>query len=282
MIRTITSLADLRRALLIWREAHETVGFVPTMGALHRGHLALIEASRKTNKRTLASIFVNPLQFGANEDLGKYPRPLEEDKKLLTEAGCDLLYAPVLTEIYPEGFATRIDPGPLSTILESAFRPGHFIGVATVVAKLLLQALPDSAFFGEKDYQQLLIVRRLVRDLNIPVHISAVPIVRDTDGLALSSRNAYLTTEQRKQAALFPQILGETASGIAEGDNIEAVLKQGRETLNAAGFKLDYLELRDAGTLSPAHDLTLPARLLAAVRIGPVRLIDNMLVSSDS
>jgi len=279
MLHTVNSVHDLRAALLPWREAGETVGFVPTMGALHKGHLALIDASRKVTKRTVASIFVNPLQFGPSEDLAKYPRPLEEDKKLLAEAGCDLLYAPEPAEIYPEGFITKIDPGPLATILEGAVRPGHFSGVATVVAKLLLQAMPDCAFFGEKDYQQLLIVRRMVRDLNIPVHLGAVPTVRDTDGLALSSRNAYLPPEQRKQAASFPAILKECVNLFAEGRDIGKVLAEGHERLTGAGFKCDYLELRDAGTLAPAHDLTLPGRLLGAIRIGSVRLIDNMPVN---
>jgi pantoate--beta-alanine ligase len=276
MTETITTIRGLRKTLLPWREKGETVGFVPTMGALHKGHLALVAASRKACKRTIASIFVNPLQFGPSEDLAKYPRPLAEDKKMLEETGCDLLYAPDAKEMYPEGFALRIDPGLLATVLEGEFRPGHFSGVATVVAKLLLQVMPDVAFFGEKDYQQLLIVRRLVRDLNIPVHISAVPLVRDTDGLALSSRNAYFSPEQRKQAANFPKILNETVTALAQGQPIAVALKTGREKLTQAGFKVDYLELRDAGTLAPAHDLTLPARLLAAVRIGPVRLIDNV------
>lgn len=280
MTETITTIRSLRTALLPWREKGETVGFVPTMGALHKGHLALVAASRKACKRTVASIFVNPLQFGPSEDLAKYPRPLAEDRKMLEEAGCDLLYAPDAKEMYPEGFAARIDPGLLATVLEGEFRPGHFSGVVTVVAKLLLQAMPDVAFFGEKDYQQLLIVRRLVRDLNIPVQIAAVPLVRDTDGLALSSRNAYLSIEQRKQAANFPKILNETVAALAQGQPITAALKTGREKLTQAGFKLDYLELRDAGTLAPAHDLTLPVRLLAAVRIGPVRLIDNVAVTS--
>lgn len=279
MIKTVSTIRDLRAALLPWREAGETVGFVPTMGALHDGHLALVAASRKVAKRTLASIFVNPLQFGANEDLAKYPRPLAEDQKLLEGAGCDLLYAPAKSEIYPEGFITKIDPGPLGNVLEGSVRPGHFSGVTTVVAKLLLQAMPDHAFFGEKDYQQLLIVRRMVRDLNIPVHICAVPLVRDADGLALSSRNAYLSPEQRKQALMLPKILGETVKKLSAGEDIDATLGKAREELKNAGFKLDYLELRDAGTLSPAHNVTLPARLLAAVRVGPVRLIDNMAVN---
>ena len=277
-MQTVSTIRDLRTALLPWREAGDTVGLVPTMGALHKGHLSLIAAAKKTVKRTVASIFVNPMQFGPNEDLGKYPRALDVDRDLLAEAGCDLLYTPAANEMYPEGFGVKIDPGPLATVLEGAFRPGHFSGVATVVVKLLLQAMPDYAFFGEKDYQQLLIIRRVVRDLNIPVHIVASPLIRDTDGLALSSRNAYLTPEQRKQAVLLSKILTETASQLAGGGNADVAVKEGRDKLMAAGFKCDYLELRDAGSLVPAHDLTLPARLLAAVRVGPVRLIDNMAV----
>jgi pantoate--beta-alanine ligase len=279
MLETVTSVRDLRAAQFAWRETGDTVALVPTMGALHKGHLALVAAARKAAKRVLVSIFVNPLQFGPGEDLAKYPRPLLEDQKLLEESGCDLLYAPAANEIYPEGFVTKIDPGSLASMLEGAFRPGHFQGVATVVAKLLLQAMPDNVFFGEKDYQQLLIVRRTVRDLNIPVQIMAVPTVRDADGLALSSRNAYLAPEQRRQAVALPKILTETVATLIENKTIDKTLKEGRGKLIAAGFKLDYLELRDAGTLAPAHDLTLPARLLAAVRLGPVRLIDNMSVA---
>jgi pantoate--beta-alanine ligase len=275
-MHTVTTIRDLRAALLPWREAGESVGFVPTMGALHKGHLALVDASCKFAKRTVASIFVNPTQFAPTEDLAKYPRPLEEDTKLLADAGCDLLYAPTAAEMYPEGFITKIDPGPLATVLEGAIRPGHFSGVATVVAKLLLQAMPDIALFGEKDYQQLLIVRRIVRDLNIPVHIGAVPLIRDIDGLALSSRNAYLSPEQRRQAAALPTILKQCVVQLSAGGKIPSVLAEGHDKLTESGFKCDYLELRDAGTLAPAHDLTLPARLLAAVRIGTVRLIDNM------
>jgi len=278
VISTVTTVRDLRLALLSWREAGATVALVPTMGALHKGHLALVEAARKVAKRVCVSIFVNPLQFGPTEDLVKYPRPIEEDKKLLEEVGCDLLYTPAVSEVYPEGFVTKIDPGPLAAILEGAIRPGHFAGVATVVSKLLLQAMPDVALFGEKDYQQLLVIRRVARDLNIAVHIASVPIVRDADGLALSSRNAYLTAEQRQLAASFPKILNECVTNLLRDKAIDLVLKEGREKLTGAGFKCDYLELRDAGTLAPAHDLVLPARLLSAVRVGPVRLIDNMVV----
>ncbi|MGE3622303.1 MAG: pantoate--beta-alanine ligase [Bdellovibrionales bacterium] len=275
-MRTVTTVRDLREALVPWREGRDTVALVPTMGALHDGHISLLRAAKKMAQRAVVSIFVNPLQFGPNEDLAKYPRPLDDDRKMLEANGCDLLYAPPPAEIYPEGFVTKIDPGPLANVLEGVVRPGHFGGVATVVAKLLLQAMPDCALFGEKDYQQLMIIRRMVRDLNIPIHIVACPLMRDADGLALSSRNAYLSPEQRKQAAVFPAILTETVQQLEQGKAISEALKEGRDKLMSAGFKCDYLELRDAGTLAPAHDLTLPARLLGAVRIGPVRLIDNM------
>lgn len=280
MLSTASTVPALRSALVPWREAGDTVALVPTMGALHKGHMALVEAARKTAKRVIVSVFVNPLQFGPNEDLAKYPRQPEADQKLLAEAGADLIYMPQHAAMYPEGFTVRIDPGTLASALEGVFRPLHFAGVATVVAKLLLQALPDYAFFGEKDYQQLLIVKRLVRDLDIPVRIRGVPIVRDADNLAFSSRNAYLSIEQRRQAAAFPKILAETVAALAAGKPIDGAVKEGREKLLLAGFKLDYLELRDAGTLAPAHDLTLPARLLAVVRIGSVRLLDNMAVRS--
>jgi len=275
-IPTVTTIHDMRAALMPWREKGETVAFVPTMGALHRGHMALVAEARKMAKRVVVSIFVNPTQFAPNEDLAKYPRTLEEDQKLLTEAGCDLLYAPSAEEMYPEGFQTMIEPGPLATVLEGAFRPIHFRGVATVVVKLLLQILPDAALFGEKDYQQLQVIRQVVRDLNIPIHIIGVPIVRDADGLALSSRNVYLSPAERKNALTLPQTLQETAEAIRAGGVIEYILSQGRKKLTDAGFSVDYLELANARTLQPVRDLTTPARLLAAGFIGSTRLIDNV------
>lgn len=226
----------MRAVLLSWREAGETVSFVPTMGALHKGHLTLVEKARVVAHRSVASIFVNPMQFGPNEDLGKYPRTLEADKKLLTEIGCDLLYAPAVEEIYPEGFTSKIDPGPLATVLEGAFRPGHFAGVATVVAKLLLQVMPDIALFGEKDYQQLLVIRRVALDLDIPVHVIGIPTVRDADGLALSSRNAYLSPDERQRASALPAILNETAKKMRGGVAIADALKAGRVKLVEVGF----------------------------------------------
>ncbi len=276
MLPTVTTVRDVRGALIPFREAGETVAFVPTMGALHRGHLTLIAEAKKTANRVVASIFVNPTQFAPTEDFSAYPRKLEEDQRLLTEAGCDLLFAPTPEEIYPQGFATAIDPGPLATILEGKFRPTHFRGVATVVVKLLLQILPDAALFGEKDYQQLHIIKQVVRDLNIPIHIIGVPIVRDADGLALSSRNAYLSPEDRKRALALPRTLQEAAAAIRDGGVVEYLLTQGRNKLTDAGFSVDYLELADARTLAPIRDLNAPARLLAAGFIGSTRLIDNV------
>lgn len=275
MLPTVSTLRDLRLSLLPWREAGETVALIPTMGALHKGHMTMVEAARKVAKRIVASIFLNPTQFALHEDLSKYPRPFEADQKLLAAAGCDLLYTPSVDEIYPDGFVSTIDPGPFATILEGAHRPGHFVGVATVVAKLLLQAMPDIAFFGEKDYQQLLIIRRVARDLDIPTHIVGIPIVRDNDGLAFSSRNVYLSTEERSRAVALPRTVTETARKILEGGNIDVALKEGLEQLTVAGFKVDYLELADAETLAPVHVLKAPARLLAAARMGTTRLIDN-------
>jgi pantoate--beta-alanine ligase len=247
------------------------------MGALHKGHITLVEKARELADISVAYIFVNPTQFGPNEDFAKYPRTLENDQKLLSAAGCDLLYAPTVGEIYPEGFTAKIDPGPLANVLEGKFRPGHFAGVATVVAKMLNQVMPDVALFGEKDYQQLLIIRRIVRDLDIPVRIIGVPTVRDADGLALSSRNAYLTPDERRRASALPRVLNETAGKIQNGSVIADALKSGRENLLMAGFaSVDYLELADTETLAPLDDLYAAARLLVAARMGITRLIDNI------
>lgn len=275
-MQTVTSIRDIRAAMIPWRESGDTIALVPTMGALHRGHMALITKARKMAKRVIATVFVNPTQFAPNEDLARYPRKLEEDQKMLMEAGCDLLFAPTAEEIYPPNFATTIDPGKLATVLEGVFRPTHFRGVATVVVKLLLQILPDAALFGEKDYQQLLVIRQVTRDLNIPIHIIGVPIVRDPDGLALSSRNAYLTPEDRKRALALPKTLQETREAIIGGRDISIALADGMTQLTAAGFSVDYLELADASTLTPIRHRDTPARLLAAGFIGTTRLIDNV------
>ena len=265
------SVAELRAAVSGWRRAGGRIGLVPTMGALHEGHLALAAALRQAGAdRVLFSIFVNPTQFGPNEDFSLYPRREAEDLARLAAIGADLAYLPTVGEIYPEGFAFSIVPsGPIVVDLEAAVRPGHFAGVATVVAKLLIQAAPDLAAFGEKDYQQLLLVRRLVRDLDLPVGILPVPTVRDRDGLALSSRNAYLTPAQLAVARRLNRILAELA---ADPSQIAA----GPDRLRDAGFDaVDYLVLRDAETLAePAPGR--PRRLIAAVRLGATRLLDNM------
>lgn len=277
MLPTVTTIRDLRAALLPWREAGQTVSLVPTMGALHRGHQTLIEKARTIADRNVASIFVNPMQFGPHDDFARYPRAFENDQKLLAEAGCDLLYAPTVKEIYPEGFAAVIDPGPLGAILEGAFRSGHFAGVATVVTKLLLQVMPDIALFGEKDYQQLLVIRRVARDLDIPAQIAGVPTVRDSDSLALSSRNAHLTPQERARAVALPRALAEAASRILAGDPVAGALEAGKQKLLAAGFaSVDYFELAEARTLAPLKELNASARLLAAATIGTTRLIDNI------
>ena len=275
-MKLVSSVRDLRAALLDYRLASETVAMVPTMGALHRGHMALIDAAKQVAGRVVASIFVNPLQFAPTEDLGRYPRQLEADQKLLVEHGCDLLYVPTAEDLYPNGFSVSIDPGPVAKPLEGEFRPGHFEGVATVVSKLLLQAMPDVACFGEKDYQQLQVIRRVTRDLNIPVQIVGVPIVRDDDGLALSSRNAYLSPEERQRATVLPQTLMEIAASIKDGAPVTSTLNVGRDRLSNAGFVVDYLCLADAATLQPVSDLHHPARLLVAAKLGTTRLIDNI------
>ena len=280
MTKIINNVSDLREALNAWRKNGETIGFVPTMGALHAGHLALVKQAKVKTKHTVVSIFVNPLQFGPNEDLEKYPRDLEKDRQLLNDVGCDLVFAPTVQEMYSEGFVTKVDPGPLQAILEGAVRPGHFVGVATVVAKLFMQVMPHAAFFGEKDYQQLLVIRQVVRDLSIPIEIVGVPIVRDTDGLALSSRNVYLTAEERKKALALPQTLADVVKQLKQTGNVQDIMQKGRDRITAAGFMLDYLELRDAGTLEAITTLSKPARLLAAAKIGTTRLIDNLAVEA--
>lgn len=263
--------ADLRAAVSGWRRAGDRIGLVPTMGALHEGHLTLAAALRKAGaSRVMFSIFVNPTQFGPKEDFSRYPRREAEDLAKLASIGADLAYLPTVGEIYPEGFAFSIVPsGPIVADLEAAVRPGHFAGVATVVAKLLIQAAPDLAAFGEKDYQQLLLVRRLVRDLDLPTEILPVPTVRDRDGLALSSRNAYLGTPQLAVARRLNRILAEIAADPSR-------LAAGPDRLRDAGFDaVDYLVLRDAETLAePAPGR--PRRVIAAVRLGATRLLDNL------
>jgi len=276
---TVRTVAELRRVVDAWQRAGERAALVPTMGALHRGHLALVERGRALCPRVVASLFVNPTQFGPNEDFSRYPRDEAKDAALLAGVGCDLLYAPDVAEMYPEGFATTVDPGPIAARQCGPFRLGHFAGVATVVTKLLLQSRADVALFGEKDFQQLQVIRRVARDLDIPAAIEGVPTVRETSGLALSSRNVYLTPEQRAVAPALYRTLRETARRIEAGDGVAAATADGLETLQRAGFtSVDYLDVADAETLGPLTRLDRPGRILAAVWLGKTRLIDNIAV----
>jgi pantoate--beta-alanine ligase len=274
------SVAELRRRVADWRRGGARVGLVPTMGALHEGHLALVRAARAECGRSVVSIFVNPLQFGPREDFGTYPRDEAADLAKLRAVGANLVFAPAVEEMYPPGFATEVRVGGPGEGLCGAHRPGHFVGVTTVVLKLLLQALPDVAFFGEKDYQQLQVIRRLVRDLDVPVRVAGVPTVREADGLALSSRNAYLTPAERRAAPTLAAVLRRIAGRLATAPEAAAAeFAAGRQALEAAGFApIDYLELRDAETLQPVERAERPARILAAAWLGRTRLIDNMQV----
>ena len=272
------TVADLREHLARWRKADERVGLVPTMGALHQGHMALVTAARAQCDRVAASIFVNPKQFAPTEDLGSYPRREAADLEMLQSAGTDLVFIPAVEEMYPPGFATLVRVGGLTQGLCGAHRAGHFDGVTTVVAKLLLQALPDIAYFGEKDYQQLMVVRCLVRDLDIPVYIAGVSTVREADGLALSSRNAYLSLEERRIAPNLAKVLHSVAIAVAEHPgNVVDELARGLRELRDAGFEIDYLEIREEDTLSPVTTrVAARSRVFGAVRLGKTRLIDNM------
>jgi pantoate--beta-alanine ligase len=249
------------------------------MGALHSGHLKLIADAKRVADRVVATIFVNPLQFGANEDLDRYPRQEEKDSAMLEEAGCDLLWLPQPQEIYPAGFATTVSVKGVSDRWEGEARPGHFDGVATVVAKLLCAVRPDIALFGEKDFQQLAVIRRMTQDLQLGVEILGVPTVRDEDGLALSSRNAYLSPEERSHAVELPRALSEAAERISSGVPVEEALEGAKARLKGAGFsRIDYVALVNALTLEPMEQADGPMRLIAAAKIGCTRLIDNIAV----
>jgi pantoate--beta-alanine ligase len=280
-IAVARTVAALRESVAGWRKQQERIALVPTMGALHRGHLALVEAARRRCERVVASLFVNPKQFGPREDFTAYPRDEAADLMKFREAGVDLVFAPTVEEMYPAGFVTAVRVAGIGDELEGAHRPGHFDGVATVVSKLLLQCLPDIACFGEKDYQQLLVVRHMARDLDIPVKIEGIATVREPDGLALSSRNVYLSPEERRNAPLLYRVLNEIATALAaEPENVAAALQNGVAELRQAGFAPDYLELRDTADLSPLSRLDRPARLLAAAHLGRTRLIDNIPVDA--
>lgn len=278
-MQTVRDLPALRSGIVALRSGGAGVALVPTMGALHAGHMALVEAARRGGRKVVASIFVNPRQFGASEDLSRYPRREAADARMLAEAGCDLLWLPPVETMYPAGFATNVSVAGVTEGLDGAARPGHFDGVATVVAKLFNQVRPDIALFGEKDFQQLAVVRRMVADLDFGIEIAGVPTERDDDGLALSSRNVYLDREQRLAALALPRALGVAVRALERGDDPPAVLAAAREALTAAGFTVDYVELVDAETIAADAPATRERRLLAAARIGTTRLIDNLAVS---
>jgi pantoate--beta-alanine ligase len=273
----VRTVADVRARVRAWRAAGETVGLVPTMGALHQGHLALILASRALTARTCVTLFVNPTQFGPNEDFDVYPRDEAGDIAKMAAVGAHLLFAPIRDEMYPEGEVTRVSVPGLGDALEGAFRPGFFTGVATVVAKLLIQTQPDAAVFGEKDYQQLQVIKRMTRDLALPVRIEGVPTVREADGLALSSRNAYLSPEERRIAPALHRTIGTVANQVAAGADPTQQSRWAAEILARCGFaKVDYVEVRDAESLEPWPGPTRPGRVLAAAWLGKTRLIDNV------
>ncbi|HSS05435.1 MAG TPA: pantoate--beta-alanine ligase [Solirubrobacterales bacterium] len=272
---------DLRALLAIPRREGRSIGLVPTMGCLHEGHLSLLRAARAECDVVVMSLFVNPAQFGPGEDLDRYPRDEERDAALAKEAGVDFVYAPPVEEVYPEGFATRVEVGGLTEVLcgdPSRRGPGHFRGVTTVVAKLFNTAQPDVAYFGQKDAQQVAAIRRMVRDLDLPLRVEALPIVREPDGLAMSSRNAYLTPEDRVRATALSRAL-RAVERSARADSLAAGIEAGRRELDAAGVEPEYLEARDAESLEPVATLNgRPALIAVAARIGDTRLIDNVTV----
>jgi pantoate--beta-alanine ligase len=279
----VSTIAEVRAQVSRWHEQQQRVVFVPTMGNLHAGHVSLIEAARAHGDRFVASIFVNPMQFGPNEDFAHYPRTPTQDAKMLEDAGCDLMFMPDVGEIYPNGSdqATRIEVPGISNILCGEFRPGHFEGVATVVAKLFHIVDPDVAIFGEKDFQQLTVIRRMVADLCLRVQIVGAPTVREADGLAMSSRNQYLSEEQRRQAPAIYRQLQQAVSALRSGQRDYAAIEtSGRAALDGAGFRTDYFSVRDARTLAPARPDTRHFVVLTASRLGKARLIDNVQFSA--
>jgi pantoate--beta-alanine ligase len=268
---------DLRAAVRRWRAEGHATALVPTMGALHRGHLELVRAAFRRAERVAVSIFVNPMQFGRSEDLSRYPRDETADVDLLGKAGVNLVFVPSLADVYPPDFATVVSlSGPARVGLEDKYRPQFFDGVATVVAKLLILAECDYAMFGEKDYQQLKVVTKLTRDLNIPTGIIPVPTVREPDGLAMSSRNSYLNPDQREMAPELSKALLEAAKSIRSGTEFDRAAVTAARRLQALGFEVDYVEVRNADTLEPVRSAVEPMRILAAARLGTTRLIDNV------
>ena len=277
IIRDPEALGAAVKAL---KEGGNSLAFVPTMGALHAGHVKLVTQARQSADQVAASIFVNPTQFNDPADLDLYPRQEEQDLAMLEAAGCDLAWLPTAGQLYPDGFATTVSVSGISTRWEGEHRPGHFDGVATVVAKLLIAMQPDVALFGEKDFQQLAVIRRMVADLGLPVKIIGVPTVRDADGLALSSRNANLSADERQRALALPEALGDAAARIAAGEPVGPLLAAAKQALVNAGFlKIDYVALVDADTLEPLSEADGAMRLIAAATIGATRLIDNLAVT---
>lgn len=276
-VKVIRTLAELRARVGSWRRQGDTIGLVPTMGALHEGHLTLVDIARQRCRRTVTSIFVNPTQFAPHEDFAKYPRTFEADLAVLAQAGCDAVWAPPVAAMYPDGFATTVTPAGAAAGLETDFRPQFFAGVATVCCKLFTQVAPDVAVFGEKDYQQLCVIRQMVRDLDLPLDIAAAPTIRAADGLAMSSRNAYLSPEQRTLAPMIHRTLVTVAERIARGHPATEAERAASADLTGAGFKVDYVAVRDADTLAvPVGPTGLPLRVLAAAWLGKTRLIDNI------
>lgn len=277
----VNTVAEMRDFLRARRAAGERVGLVPTMGALHAGHLSLVDEARKRAERVIVTIFVNPTQFGPGEDFARYPRTFSADLEMLATVRADLVFAPSVEEMYPSDFSTTVTlEGPARADLEDRFRPAHFTGVATVVAKLLNQAQADVAVFGEKDYQQLLVIKRMARDLDIATQIIGAATLREADGLAMSSRNVYLSAEHRARAPALYRALLHAARTIAAGEAIDAAMSKARERVAAAGFEIDYLDARNADTLASIRSSRDgPIRLLAAARLGATRLIDNVAVA---
>ena len=275
----LRTVAELRALVRGWKAAGEVVGVVPTMGALHDGHLSLARAAKAECERVIVTIFVNPMQFNNPEDLKKYPRILEADAALVATVGVDTIFAPAAEEVYPDGFATTVTVTGVSQPLEGALRPGHFEGVATVVAKLFGMTMADRGYFGQKDWQQLQVVTRLVLDLNIPVWIVGCETIREADGLAMSSRNARLDDAARAKAPVLFAAMTRAVADIRAGQSDRMAIREAAEAVRAAGFdRVEYIELRDAGTLMPSDDPTRPRRMLAAAWLGGVRLIDNIAV----
>jgi pantoate--beta-alanine ligase len=275
-VRTIRTIAEVRAALA---DAPRPIGLVPTMGYFHEGHLSLMRAARKENATVVVSLFVNPTQFGPNEDLISYPRDEARDLRLAEAESVDVVFVPTVEEVYPAGFATTVEVGGLTEPMDGAARPGHFTGVTTIVTKLLNMVGPDAAYFGQKDAQQALVIAKLVRDLNIPVRIEVCPIVRDPDGVAMSSRNAYLSDEERERASALSRALRAAERAVAEGHlDAATVLAAARRELAEAGIAPEYLELRSATDLTPAERVNGSTLLAVAARVGPARLIDNTML----